>query len=436
MATNTYVAIDKVTVGTATSSVVFSSIPSGYTDLVIVFECFTTAAGARDVAVRFNGDTASNYSSTFFQGNGSAATSTRESSQTRMMIDYSGAGTTSSTAEIGIVNIMNYSNATTNKTVLVRANRAGAGTDAVVGLWRNTAAITSVTLMFINGTDNFGVGSVFSLYGILAEGGAKATGGVVTSDSTYYYHTFLASGTFTPLSTLSCEYLIIGGGAGGARTGGGGSGVISYSSGNSVSTAKTVTVGGGGAGANTSAGIGTSGVTSSVDVTTAVGGTGGRGITAATNPAQGGAGGGNSGGAGGAGVQYQGGGGGGGAGSNGTAGTYISGNDNNPGGAGGTGSNAYSLWATATSTGNSGFYSSGGGGGGGWRASGTPFGAGGTASAGGGGAGGAAASTTAGSGIAGLANTGGGGGAGGVGGVTDGAGATGGSGIVIVRYAK
>jgi len=166
-AANTYVPIATTTVGTATSSVVFSSIASTYTDLVIVFECFTTAGGARDVALRFNGDTASNYSSTFLQGNGTSAVSARESTQTRMMIDYSGAGTTSATAEIGIVNIMNYSNATTNKTVLVRANRAGAGTDAVVVLWRKTPeAITSVTLMFINGTDNFGVGSIFSLYGI------------------------------------------------------------------------------------------------------------------------------------------------------------------------------------------------------------------------------------------------------------------------------
>lgn len=165
-AANTYVPIATQTLGTAASSVTFSSIAGTYTDLVIVFECFTTASGARDVALRFNGDTASNYSSTFLQGNGTTAVSARESTQTRMMIDYSGAGTTSATAEIGIVNIINYSNATTNKTVVVRANRAGGGTDAVVGLWRNTAAITSVTLMFINGTDNFGVGSTFSLYGI------------------------------------------------------------------------------------------------------------------------------------------------------------------------------------------------------------------------------------------------------------------------------
>jgi hypothetical protein len=165
---STYTPIATTTVGTATSSVVFSSIAGTYTDLVISYECFTTAGGARDVAVRFNSDTGSNYSSTFLSGNGTSAVSARESSQTRMMVDYSGVSTTANTAGIGLLNIMNYSNATTYKTVINRANRAGAGTDAVVGLWRSTAAITSVTLLFINGTDNFGVGSIFTLYGIAA----------------------------------------------------------------------------------------------------------------------------------------------------------------------------------------------------------------------------------------------------------------------------
>jgi hypothetical protein len=434
MATNTYVAIDKVTVGTATPSVTFSAISADYTDLVIVFECFTTAAGARDVALRFNSDTASNYSSTFFQGNGSAATSTRESSQTRMMIDYSGAGTTASTAEIGIVNIMNYSNATTNKTVLVRANRAGAGTDAVVGLWRNTAAITSVTLMFINGTDNFGVGSVFSLYGILAEGGAKATGGYVTSDSSYYYHTFLASGTFTPLSTLSCDVLVVaGGGGGGSKTstvaypaggGGGAGGLLAFTS-QSLSTAQTVTIGGGGAGAATGVNPsfqGTNGVDSQFGSLTLVKGGGGAGsYNTLQNGLAGGSSGGGSytgtsvapsvsgqgytGGAGGSGGDGSGGGGGGAGGAGSAGGTNI-------GGAGGVGA----VWL------NSSYYAGGGGG----SASGT-VGAGGT---GGGGAG-----NKTGVGVAGTANTGGGGG-GSWAASTAHVGGAGGSGIVIVRYAK
>ena len=59
MATNTYIPLATYTVPSAQASYTFTSISSAYTDLVIVFECFTTAGGARDVALRFNSDTSS-----------------------------------------------------------------------------------------------------------------------------------------------------------------------------------------------------------------------------------------------------------------------------------------------------------------------------------------------------------------------------------------
>ena len=61
---------------------------------------------------------------------------------------------------------MNYSNATTYKTVITRASNANNGVDAVVGLWRNTAAITSINVFL--GTGNLDTGSTFTLYGIKA----------------------------------------------------------------------------------------------------------------------------------------------------------------------------------------------------------------------------------------------------------------------------
>ena len=64
------------------------------------------------------------------------------------------------------IDIMNYSNATTFKTCLVRAGAANNSTLATVGLWRNTAAITSVSIT-CDGA-NFVIGSTFSLYGIKA----------------------------------------------------------------------------------------------------------------------------------------------------------------------------------------------------------------------------------------------------------------------------
>lgn len=67
-----------------------------------------------------------------------------------------------------IIQINNYSNSTTYKTAFMRTNTASTyGTVfAIVGLWRSTAAITSITLTPDAGS--FATGSTFSLYGIAA----------------------------------------------------------------------------------------------------------------------------------------------------------------------------------------------------------------------------------------------------------------------------
>ena len=64
---------------------------------------------------------------------------------------------------------MNYSNTTTNKTVLARGNRASSGVVAQVGMWGNTSAITSITIDNVDSASaNFVAGSTFTLYGIKA----------------------------------------------------------------------------------------------------------------------------------------------------------------------------------------------------------------------------------------------------------------------------
>ena len=161
---NTYVAIATNTLSSAAASVTFSSIPGTYTDLVIVTQAIS--ATADDVGIRFNADSGSNYSQTWLSGNGTSAFSSRYSSSTSVYLDiYGSMGT--ALFNNTVVNIMNYANATTYKTFLSRANRAGSGTDAIVGLWRSTSAITSIVLAPATGV-NFSIGSTFSLYGIAA----------------------------------------------------------------------------------------------------------------------------------------------------------------------------------------------------------------------------------------------------------------------------
>jgi len=156
---NTYVALATSTLGTAASSVTFSSIPGTYTDLVLVCN-FINTIGQTDHGVRFNGDTASNYSRTQLYGTGSAAGSNRGSNETSMnFLGYIG-----TSWGVSIMQIMNYSNTTTYKTALSRANGASNQVIAAAGLWRNTSAITSLDIIASAGT--FAVGSTFSLYGI------------------------------------------------------------------------------------------------------------------------------------------------------------------------------------------------------------------------------------------------------------------------------
>jgi hypothetical protein len=218
-----------------------------------------------------------------------------------------------------------------------------------------------------------------SLIGIIASSGGaagpKATGGTVTDDGTYWYHTFTSSGTFTPLASLTADCLVIAGGGGGGGTnigGGGGAGGLLYSASQSLSvTPYTVTIGAGGVGSTTLAAKGLNGSNSQFGSITASVGGGGGGSSLNGPGASGGSGGGGSNSAGSTGGSptsgqgYAGGtsddntmypaGGGGGSGAVGT-----NGNGTNNARAGGSGLNTYSSFASATSTGASGYYAGGG----------------------------------------------------------------------------
>jgi len=161
---STYEPIATNTLGSAAATVTFSSIPSTYTDLVLVISArMSGGGGASAIQAQFNSDTASNYSFTLMTGDGSSADSSRASSQTQMAVGL--ATDTAGQWSSNIIQVMNYSNTTTNKTVLARAGIAGDRTRAIVNLWRSTSAITSI-LIINNGSVNFVAGSTFTLYGI------------------------------------------------------------------------------------------------------------------------------------------------------------------------------------------------------------------------------------------------------------------------------
>ncbi len=78
-----------------------------------------------------------------------------------------GANAASNTFMTAIVQIQNYSNASTYKTCLIRGNDANNYVLATVGLSRSTSAITSISLATSSGAQ-FVTGSTFTLYGIKA----------------------------------------------------------------------------------------------------------------------------------------------------------------------------------------------------------------------------------------------------------------------------
>lgn len=159
----TYEPIATQTLGSAAATVIFSSIPGTYTDLVLIAQ-FIVTAGNANIGLYFNGSQATNYSFTGLGGSGGAAVSARSTNATNIQTEYYGYG--DQTQATRIINIMNYANTTTYKTVIGRGNNTNNGTSAIVGLWRSTSAITSATIQA--GPTTFTSGSTFTLYGIKA----------------------------------------------------------------------------------------------------------------------------------------------------------------------------------------------------------------------------------------------------------------------------
>ena len=159
---STYTPIATTTLGSAASSVTLSSIPSTYTDLILVISAQGASGASSAINAYFNTDTAANYSYTQLTGDGSSAASARNQDSTRMRLGWS--AVSSAFAPI-VFHIQNYSNTTTYKTSIGRINDAASITGAVVNLWRSTAAVNQI-VMNLNSGANFNTGSTFTLYGV------------------------------------------------------------------------------------------------------------------------------------------------------------------------------------------------------------------------------------------------------------------------------
>lgn len=162
--TATYALIESQTLGSATSTFTFSSIPATYTDLKLVISAIANST-AHHIFFRVNSDSGTNYSWTNIGGDGSTAGSARVSTQPEGRFTYAAAVRTGAPTQTE-ANFMDYSNSTTYKTVISRNGRASDGVEATVNLWRSTSVISSIYL-FTTGP-SFAPGTTFDLYGIEA----------------------------------------------------------------------------------------------------------------------------------------------------------------------------------------------------------------------------------------------------------------------------
>ena len=162
----TYTLINSNVLSSSAASITFSSIPATYTDLVVKISTRVNYA-TTDIEgyLSING-TSTNYSYTLLAGSGATASSTRASTYVPYVDD--GANATSNTFASGEIYIPSYA-VSQNKPISVSSAAENNITSnvyqyVVAGLWRNTAAITSLTFTPFSGS--YVSGSSFYLYGI------------------------------------------------------------------------------------------------------------------------------------------------------------------------------------------------------------------------------------------------------------------------------
>jgi hypothetical protein len=158
------------TITTSSTSATFSSIPATYKHLQIRGTGKFANGSVNTFVMRFNGDTAANYSQheMWARANLAGVQSNGSTSQTRMEMGYMFGGTSEPSPVI--IDIWNAFNTATNKTVRAfngTINNAGTSEQYIAlktGLWSNTSAVNSITLTTASGV-NFS-NARFSLYGI------------------------------------------------------------------------------------------------------------------------------------------------------------------------------------------------------------------------------------------------------------------------------
>ena len=164
---STYTLISSNVLSSAAASVTFSAIPSTYTDLVVRWS--GRGDGAGSYYITFNGTGGTSYSHTRITGSGSAASSGQASNAAFIQYvasleDSSYTANTFDSNEIYVPNYTTSNNKPTGGGGTMENNATSSFMNATAGLFRSSAAITSLTIAAQSG--NLVSGSSFYLDGI------------------------------------------------------------------------------------------------------------------------------------------------------------------------------------------------------------------------------------------------------------------------------
>jgi len=162
------------TTNTSSPSITFSSIPQTYKHLQIrgIGNASGNSADFGALGVRFNGDTGAYYTRHGLRSNVGGSTysivsltgTTFTSPSEGVYLDSAG----STIMGTSVIDILDYTSTTKNKTSRGLSGIVWTGSGGMVffgsGLWRDTSAVTSLTLYQQNA--NWGTGTTFALYGL------------------------------------------------------------------------------------------------------------------------------------------------------------------------------------------------------------------------------------------------------------------------------
>lgn len=151
------------------TSITFSSIPSTYKHLQIRAVSMNTNTNQDHLTLRFNGNSSASYIDRYLGSGGAAVESSSNSaSQTAMRLLFSNAYNGSTAWAISIIDILDYSSTSKNKTVRLSGGynwpTQRTRVHLASGAWFNTSAVTSITIAALS--DSLLSASRFSLYGI------------------------------------------------------------------------------------------------------------------------------------------------------------------------------------------------------------------------------------------------------------------------------